>query len=95
MKTNSYKQYKELKKKYPEAVILYRTGDFYEIFEDDAETCNKVLEVSLEKRIVTRGCTNEPKVKAKFPCCEIDTNIPKLVRAGYRVAICKNLVKPK
>lgn len=94
METSIYKRYKELKEKHPDAIILFRSGDFYEIYEDDAVICNKLLGVPLEKRIVMRGSTGVPKVKAKFPCNALDTNLSKLVRAGHRVAICDLLETP-
>lgn len=95
METSIFRKCKELKEKYPDAVILFRTGDFYTTFNSDAEVVNKVLGVPLEKIIVTRGCTNRPKAMAKFPCCEIDTYIPKLVKAGHRIALCDLLEAPK
>ena len=77
--------YKELKAKHPDAVLLFRCGDFYETYEDDAKICADVLGITLTKR------TGSPKGEgymAGFPHHALDAYLPKIVRAGHRVAIC-------
>ena len=80
------KQFDELKAKNPDAVLLFRVGDFYETYEDDAVTVSDVLGITLTKRGGTR--------MAGFPHHALDTYLPKLVRAGQRVAICDQLSEP-
>lgn len=83
------RQFFELKKKHPDAVLLFRCGDFYESYEDDAQECATILGITLTKR-------NTDKVKmAGFPYHALDTYLPKLIRAGKRVAICDQLEDPK
>jgi DNA mismatch repair protein MutS len=81
------KQYFEMKQKHPDAVILYRVGDFYETFCDDAVTAHEILGITLTQR------AGNPL--AGFPYHALDTYLPKLVRAGKRVAICEQLEDPK
>ena len=81
------KQYLEFKAKYPDAVILYRVGDFYETFCEDAQTTHDILGITLTAR------AGNPL--AGFPYHALDTYLPKLVRAGKRVAICEQLEDPK
>ena len=81
------KQYLELKAKYHDAVILYRVGDFYETFCEDAQTTHEILGITLTSR------AGSPL--AGFPYHALDTYLPKLVRAGKRVAICEQLEDPK
>ena len=81
------KQYFELKNKYHDAIILYRVGDFYETFCDDAATAHDILGITLTSR------AGSPL--AGFPYHALDTYLPKLVRAGKRVAICEQLEDPK
>ena len=76
------KQYHELKAKHPDAILLFRCGDFYETYEDDAEACAKILGITLTKRI------DDSTRMAGFPYHALDTYLPKLIRAGRRVAIC-------
>ena len=86
------KQYFQVKAQYPEAVLLFRVGDFYETFADDALIASKVLGIVLTKR------ANGPQASvplAGFPHHSIDTYLPKLVRAGYKVAVCDQLEDPK
>ena len=83
------KQFRELKEKYPDAILLFRCGDFYESYEEDAEKCAKTLGITLTKR-------NSDRTRmAGFPHHALDTYLPKLVRAGYRIAICDQLEAPK
>ena len=86
------KQYFQVKAQYPEAVLLFRVGDFYETFSDDALIASKVLGIVLTKR------ANGPQASvplAGFPHHSLDTYLPKLVRAGYKVAVCDQLEDPK
>ena len=86
------KQFNQIKGKYPDAVLLFRVGDFYETFGDDAVKAAKTLGITLTKR--HNGSANEIAL-AGFPHHSINTYLPKLVRAGYRVAICDQLEDPK
>ncbi|MFT4668176.1 MAG: DNA mismatch repair protein MutS [Polaribacter sp.] len=83
-------QYFGLKAKYPEAIMLFRVGDFYETFAEDAITASRVLGITLTKRN-NGGVDIE---LAGFPYHSLDTYLPRLVRAGHRVAICEQLEKP-
>jgi len=86
------KQYNSFKGKYPDAVLLFRVGDFYETFGQDAVIASKVLGIVLTKR--KNGSASHIEL-AGFPHHSMDTYLPKLVRAGYRVAICDQLEDPK
>ncbi|MEQ8908173.1 MAG: DNA mismatch repair protein MutS [Vicingaceae bacterium] len=86
------KQYYQIKGKYPDALLLFRVGDFYETFGEDAERAAKVLGIVLTKR--HNGSANEVAL-AGFPHHALDSYLPKLVRAGHRVAICDQLEDPK
>jgi DNA mismatch repair protein MutS len=86
------KQYNEVKGKYPDAILLFRVGDFYETFGEDAIRASKVLGITLTKR--ANGSATFIEL-AGFPHHSIDTYLPKLVRAGFRVAICDQLEDPK
>ncbi len=86
------KQYNEVKGKYPDAILLFRVGDFYETFGEDAVRASKILGITLTKR--ANGSASHIEL-AGFPHHSIDTYLPKLVRAGYRVAICDQLEDPK
>jgi len=81
------KQYKEMKQKYPDAVFLFRYGDFYEAYYSDADIVADVL------GLVVKVCKGDKVVI--FPHHALDTYLPKLVRAGKRVAICDQLEDPK
>lgn len=85
-------QYKRIKAKYPDAILLFRVGDFYETFASDAITTAQVLGIVLTKR--ANGAATYTEL-AGFPYHALDTYLPKLVRAGYRVAICDQLEDPK
>jgi len=85
------KQYFAIKAKHPDAILLFRVGDFYETFGEDAIKASKVLGIILTKR--HNGSASEIEL-AGFPHHSLDTYLPKLVRAGYRVAICDQLEKP-
>lgn len=86
------KQYNVIKAKYPGALLLFRVGDFYETFGQDAITASKVLDIVLTRR--GSGSASEIEL-AGFPHHALDTYLPKLVRAGYRVAICDQLEDPR
>ncbi|MCC6370152.1 MAG: DNA mismatch repair protein MutS [Bacteroidia bacterium] len=85
-------QYNSVKAKYPDAILLFRVGDFYETFGDDAVKASKVLGIVLTKR--ANGSASHIEL-AGFPHHSLDSYLPKLVRAGYRVAICDQLEDPK
>lgn len=85
-------QYNNIKAKYPDAILLFRVGDFYETFGDDAIKASKVLGIVLTKR--ANGAATHIEL-AGFPHHSLDAYLPKLVRAGYRVAICDQLEDPK
>jgi DNA mismatch repair protein MutS len=85
-------QHKAIKQKYPDAVLLFRVGDFYETFGPDAIIASQVLGITLTKR--NNGSASENEL-AGFPHHALDTYLHKLVRAGYRVAICDQLEDPK
>lgn len=92
VETPLMKQYFSVKSKYPEAILLFRVGDFYETFGEDAITASKVLGIVLTKR--ANGSAQHVEL-AGFPHHAIDTYLPKLVRAGHKVAICDQLEDPK
>ena len=92
MDTPLMKQYSAIKAKYPGALLLFRVGDFYETFGQDAITASNVLEITLTKR--GNGSASEIEL-AGFPHHSLDTYLPRLVRAGHRVAICDQLEDPK
>ncbi|MGV3504468.1 MAG: DNA mismatch repair protein MutS [Adhaeribacter sp.] len=86
------KQYNAIKAKHPGALLLFRVGDFYETFGEDAVKASKILDIVLTKR--GNGTASEVAL-AGFPHHSLDTYLPKLVRAGHRVAICDQLEDPK
>lgn len=86
------KQYREMKKKHPDAILMFRVGDFYEIFGKDAVQASEVLGITLTRR--QSGVDSRIEL-AGFPHHALDTYLPKLVRAGHRVAICEQLEDPK
>lgn len=90
--TPMMKQFYDLKAKNPDAILLFRCGDFYETYEKDAETAAQVLGITLTRRN-NKGQTST--AMAGFPHHALDTYLPRLVRAGFRVAICDQLEDPK
>jgi len=86
------KQYFEMKKKHPDAVLLFRVGDFYETFSDDAISASEILGITLTRRANGKATHVE---LAGFPHHALDTYLPKLIRAGKRVAICEQIEDPK
>lgn len=85
-------QYVEMKKKHPDAILLFRVGDFYETFSEDAIAASKILGITLTRRANGKAAYVE---LAGFPHHALDTYLPRLVRAGRRVAICEQLEDPK
>jgi DNA mismatch repair protein mutS len=90
--TPMMKQFLDLKAKHPDAVMLFRCGDFYETYSTDAIVASEILGITLTKRANGKGKTVE---MAGFPHHALDTYLPKLIRAGKRVAICDQLEDPK
>ena len=86
------KQYREMKRKHPDAILMFRVGDFYEIFGKDAGQASEVLGITLTRR--QSGVDSRIEL-AGFPHHALDVYLPKLVRAGHRVAICEQLEDPK
>ena len=82
-------QFNEFKKKHPEALLLFRCGDFYETYENDAQIASEVLGITLTLN------TRDKRKMAGFPHHALDSYLPKLIRAGHRVAICDQLEAPK
>lgn len=85
-------QYARIKENYPDTILLFRMGDFFETFEEDAKIASRVLGITLTKR--ANGAAEDVPL-AGFPHHAIDSYLPKLVRAGYRVAVCEQLEDPK
>ncbi|WP_303045330.1 helicase-related protein [uncultured Duncaniella sp.] len=85
-------QYREMKKKHPDAILMFRVGDFYEMMGKDAVKASEILEITLTRRRNGKAGSIE---LAGFPHHALDTYLPKLVRAGQRVAICEQLEDPK
>lgn len=83
------KQFDDLKKKHPDALLIFRCGDFYESYREDAEACASILGITLTKR------QKEGIAMAGFPYHALDTYLPKLIRAGKRVAICDQIEAAK
>ena len=92
VETPLMKQYFEMKQKHPDAILLFRVGDFYETFSDDAIATSEILGITLTRR--ANGAAQYVEL-AGFPHHALDTYLPKLVRAGKRVAICEQLEDPK
>ena len=89
--TPMMKQYEEMKQKHPDAILLFRIGDFYETFAEDAVAAAEILGITLTRRANGKNKSIE---LAGFPHHALDTYLPKLVRAGKRVAICEQLKEP-
>ena len=90
--TSLEKQFEEMKKKHPDAVLLFRVGDFCECLGEDAVAASDILGITLTRRASGKSKSIEV---AGFPHHALDTYLPKLVRAGRRVAICEQLEEPK
>lgn len=89
------KQFYDLKAKHPDAILLFRCGDFYETYCNDAEKASKILGITLTRCSRTKDIEGKPLSMAGFPYHALDTYLPKLIRAGERVAICDQLEAPK
>lgn len=89
------KQFMDMKKKHPDALLLFRCGDFYETYMQDAEKSSKILGITLTKSSKTKDPDGKPLAMAGFPYHALDTYLPKLIRAGQRVAICDQIEAPK
>jgi len=87
------RQFYDMKEKHPEAILLFRCGDFYEIYEQDAKDAAKILGITLTRR--HNGNSQAATEMAGFPHHALDTYLPRLIRAGRRVAICDQLEDPK
>src|SRR6187549_1609063 len=92
VETPLMKQYNDIKGKYPDALLLFRVGDFYETFGEDAKKAASILGIVLTRR--ANGSASFVEL-AGFPHHSLDSYLPKLVRAGHRVAICDQLEDPK
>jgi DNA mismatch repair protein MutS len=92
MSTPLMKQYAQVKAKYPDTILLFRMGDFFETFDDDAKVTSRVLGITLTRR--GNGAAGEVPL-AGFPHHALDTYLPKLLKAGLRVAVCEQLEDPK
>ena len=92
MSTPLMKQYAQVKAKYPDTILLFRMGDFFETFEEDAKIASKVLGITLTKR--GNGAAGEIPL-AGFPHHALETYLPKLLKAGHRVAVCEQMEDPK
>ena len=89
------KQFLDLKSKHPDALLLFRTGDFYETYQQDAEKASKILGITLTKSNKQKGPDGKSVTMADFSYHALDTYLPKLIRAGERVAICDQLEAPR
>ena len=89
------KQYNELKQKHPDALLLFRCGDFYETYKEDAVKASNILGITLTQHSKRMDEVGKPLKMAGFPFHALDTYLPKLIRAGERVAICDQLESPR
>ena len=92
MSTPLMKQYAQVKAKYPDTIVLFRMGDFFETFEEDARIASRVLGITLTRR--GNGAAGEVPL-AGFPHHALDSYLPKLLKAGHRVAVCEQLEDPR
>lgn len=89
------KQFYDLKKKHPDALLLFRCGDFYETYDKDARKAAEILAITLTRSTKTKNAEGKPLEMAGFPYHALDTYLPKLIRAGQRVAICDQIEPPR
>lgn len=89
------KQYNDLKQKHPDTLLLFRCGDFYETYKEDAVKASNILGITLTKHSKRMDEEGKPLKMAGFPYHALDTYLPKLIRAGERVAICDQLESPR
>lgn len=90
--TNTVKQFDELKRKHPDALLLFRQGNFYELYKEDAVKATVILAINITDKLLPGEKEKVPTLR--FPRSELDTHLPKLIRAGSRVAICDQLDNP-
>lgn len=95
MKTEFYNQFLEFKEKHPDALILFRCGDFYEMYCDDAQEGSRILGIALTRSNEKKEPDGSRLRMSMFPHHALDCYLPKLIRAGKRVAICDQLEAPK
>lgn len=88
------KQFYDLKSKHPDALLLFRCGDFYETYSNDAVKASNTLGITLTKSSKTRDKDGKPMSMAGFPYHALDTYLPRLIRAGHRIAICDQIEVP-
>ena len=93
--TPMMKQFYDFKAKHPDALLLFRCGDFYETYNEDASVAAEILGITLTKRSSVAGTSASGTAMAGFPYHALDSYLPKLIRAGKRVAICDQLEDPK
>src|SRR4030042_3791740 len=89
--TPAMRQYEHFKRQYPQAILFFRMGDFYETFYEDAKTCSQVLGITLTSR--NKG--NNPIPLAGVPYHAVDGYLKKMLQAGYKVAVCEQVEDPK
>lgn len=89
------RQFNDIKSKHPDALLLFRSGDFYETYKDDARKASNILGITLTKSSKLQDETGKPLEMAGFPYHALDTYLPKLIRAGERVAICDQIESQK
>lgn len=89
------KQFHELKSKHPDALLMFRCGDFYEMYEEDAVAASKILGIILTESRSAKGRDGKPIRMAGFPHHALDSYLPRLIRAGRRIAICDQLEDPR
>ena len=89
--TPMVKQFLDLKKKHPDALLLFRCGDFYETYMQDARKSSEILGITLTRSSKTKDPDGKPLEMAGFPYHALDSYLPKLIRAGQRVAICDQI----
>src|SRR4030043_1317268 len=86
------KQYLSIKEKYKDAIVLFRLGDFYEMFGEDAEKASKILQIALTSRDKSK---EDPIPMCGIPYCASESYIAKLIKAGCKVAVCEQMQDPK
>ena len=89
------KQFHEIKSKHPDALLMFRCGDFYEMYQEDAVAASGILGITLTESKSAQGSDGKPIKMAGFPYHALDSYLPRLVRAGHRLAICDQLEDPK
>ena len=90
------RQFRHIKTMHPDALLLFRSGDFYKCYNEDAENASRILGIMVEDMSVTEDDGQTTKMTfSEFPHYALDTYLPKLIRAGHRIAICDQLEAPK